>query len=357
MDESRRDALAERMFGAAVGALDMLHVYLGDRLGLYQAMASGEPFTADTLAVRAGINERYAQEWLDHEAVSGTLDVRAGHGERREYVLPEEHAEVLTDETSLAYLSPVALGVVGVARTMPLIIEAFRSGTGIPYEAYGADLRDAISRGNRPMFTHLLASDWFPQVPGLVERLTADPPARVADFGCGVGWSTIAMARAYPNAEVHGLDLDSASIAEAKLNAEAEGVAGRIAFEQRDAADPNLAGSFDLVCAFETIHDMCDPVNALKAMRSLRAEGGTVLVVDERVADTFTVEVEDGERFQGGWSAVHCLPVSMLEPPAAGTGTIMRAPTLRKYAQGAGFSDIDVLPIENELWRFYLLHD
>ena len=112
-------------------------------------------------------------------------------------------------------------------------------------------------------------------------------------------------ARAYPNAEVHGLDLDSASIAEAESNAESEGVAGRIAFEQRDAADPKLAGGFDLVCVFETIHDMCDPVKALKAMRSLRAEGGTVLVVDERVADTFTVEVEDGERFQGGWSAVH----------------------------------------------------
>jgi hypothetical protein len=90
-------------------------------------------------------------------------------------------------------------------------------------------------------------------------------------------------------------------------------------------------------------------------MRSLRAASGSVLVVDERVADVFTVEVEDGERFQSGWSALHCLPLSMLEPPAAGTGTIMRAPTLRRYAQEAGFRDIEVLPIENDLWRFYLL--
>lgn len=355
MDESRRDAFVERMFTAGVGALDLLHVYLGDRLDLYRVMSSGETFTAAGLAAKAGIDERYAQEWLDHEAVAGTLDVEV-IGEGRQYVLPAEHAEVLTDETSLAYLAPIALGVVGVARTMPSIMEAFVEGTGIPYEAYGEDLRDSISRGNRPMFTHLLATEWFPQVRGLVDRLNADPQARVADVGCGMGWSSIAMARAYPNAEVHGFDLDQASVAAAQANAKAEGVSERVHFEVRDAADPGLGGSFDLVCAFETIHDMCDPISALRAMRSIRAEGGRVLVVDERVADAFTVDVEDGERFQGGWSALHCLPLSLLEPPAAGTGTVMRAPTLRGYAQAAGFSDLEVQPIHNDLWRFYLLN-
>ncbi len=355
MDDSQRDAFVERMFRAGVGALDLLHVYIGDRLGLYKAMASGEPFTARQLASQAGINERYAQEWLDHEAIAGTLEVGADDGDGRHYRLPAGHAEVLTDETSLSYLAPIALGVVGVARTLPLVIEAFKHGTGVPYEAYGADLRDSISRGNRPMFTHLLARVWFPQVPGLVQRLSADPPARIADVGCGVGWSSIAMATAYPTAIIHGLDLDEASITEAAANAEAEGVADQVTFDVRDAADPKLAGGYDLVCTFETIHDMCDPVSALKAMRSLRAASGSVLVVDERVADVFTVEVEDGERFQSGWSALHCLPLAMLEPPAAGTGTIMRAPTLRRYAQEAGFRDIEVLPIENDLWRFYLL--
>jgi SAM-dependent methyltransferase len=205
------------------------------------------------------------------------------------------------------------------------------------------------------MFINLLAGEWFPGVPGLVERLSAEPSTRVADIGCGTGWATIAIAQGFPLARVVGLDLDDDSITEAKTNAEAAGVADRVSFEVRDAADPGLAGTFDLVCAFETIHDMCDPTAALRAMRSLRAPDGTVLVADERVADTFTVDVEAGERFQWGWSALHCLPTAMTSPPAAGTGTIMRAPTLRRYAQDAGFADIEVLPIENDFWRFYRL--
>jgi SAM-dependent methyltransferase len=285
----------------------------------------------------------------------GVLKVTSGSGDEPSFALPEEHAEVLTNETSPSYLAPAALGVVGSALTLPRVIEAFRTGGGVPYEDFGADLRDAISRGNRPLFVHLLASEWFPQIPGLVDRLLGDPPARVIDVGCGVGWSSIAIAQAFPKATITGLDLDEISIVEARTNAHEAGVDGRVTFEVRDAADPALSGRFDLVCAFETIHDMADPVSALRTLRSLRAENGTVLVVDERVADTFTTDVEDGERFQWGWSAVHCLPVSLADPPAAGTGTIMRAPTLRRYAQEAGFTDVEVLPVENMLWRFYQL--
>jgi hypothetical protein len=128
-----------------------------------------------------------------------------------------------------------------------------------------------------------------------------------------------------------------------------------VSFEARDAADPELAGSFDLVCAFETIHDMCDPTAALSAMRDLRNPTGMVVVADERVADTFTVDVEAGERFQWGWSALHCLPTAMASPPAAGTGTLMRLPILRRYAEAAGFADVETLPIDNDFWRFYRL--
>jgi ubiquinone/menaquinone biosynthesis C-methylase UbiE len=205
------------------------------------------------------------------------------------------------------------------------------------------------------MFVNLLASAWFPAVPDLTERLEADPPVRVADVGCGTGWSSISIARGFPKAVVTGLDLDEASIDEARKNAVETGVADRVSFEVRNAADPKLAGSFDLVCAFETIHDMVDPVGALRAMRALRAEGATVLVADERVADEFTTDVTDGERFQWGWSAIHCLPCAMTEAPAAGTGTIMRTPTFRRYALEAGFTDVEVLPIDNDFWRFYSL--
>lgn len=355
-DEATRDALAGRLFSACIGALDLVHVYIGDRLGLYRVLTERSPCSSAELAAGAGIHERYAREWLEHQAVAGIVAVdSAKSGESRRFSMPEGHAEVLLDEESLSYLAPLALGVVGVARAAPDVLDAFRTGKGIPYSAYGDDVRGFISRINRPMFLKLLGREWFPGVPGLVERLEADPAARVADVGCGTGWSSVAIARAFPKVSVTGLDLDSASIAEARANARGAGVAERVLFEVRDASDPGLAGHFDLVCAFETLHDMCDPIGALRAMRALRIETGTVLLVDERVADEFTVEVEEGERFQWGWSALHCLPCAMTDPPAAGIGTILRAPALAALARQAGFADVEVLPVENDFWRFYRL--
>ena len=354
--DADRDALAERLFSASIAAFDLLHVYLGVHLGLYRALAGTGPLTPAELATRAGIAERYAREWLEQQAVASILTTEQGAGEApRRFALPPAHAEVLCDEENPAFVAPLALGLVGVAKALPEVVGAFRHGGGVPYTAYGADVRRCIAGLNRPMFVNLLAREWFPNVPGLVERLEGEPAARVADVGCGTGWSSIAIARGYPKASVLGVDLDEASVAEAAANAAAAGVADRVQFEVRDAADPRLAGSFDLVCAFETIHDMCDPVRALAAMRSLRADGGTVLVADERVADEFTTEPDDGERFQWGWSAVHCLPCAMTDPPAAGTGTVMRTPTLREYAREAGYAEVEVLPVENDFWRFYRL--
>jgi len=351
-----RDQLVERMFGATIATLDLFHVWLGERLGLYRALADDGPATAAELAKRAGINDRYAREWLEQQAVAGLLAVDdTGDPATRTFSIPPGHDEVFLDRDSLSYMTPFALGVVGMAQALPQVREAFVTGSGVPYEAYGADTRQFIGWANRPMFVNLLASEWFPGVPGLVDRLQADPPARIADVGCGTGWSSIAIARGFPKTLVTGLDLDEASIDEARQNAVDSGVIDRVTFDVRNAADPQLAGSFDLVCAFETIHDMVDPVGALRAMRALRAEGGTVLVADERVSDVFTTEVEAGERFQWGWSAIHCLPCALTDPPAAGTGTIMRASTFRGYALEAGFTDVEVLPIEHDFWRFYRL--
>ncbi len=353
-----RDQFAGRLFKASIATLDLYHVYVGDHLGLYRVLAERGPQSSKELAGAAGVAERYAREWLEHQAVAGVLEVVSDAEDpmARRFGLSDAHAEVLLDSDSLSYMLPVALGVVGVAHALPQVLDAFRAGRGVPYEAYGGDLRDFISRINRPMFLNLLVQEWFPAVPGLVERLQGDPPARVVDVGCGTGWSSIAIARGFPKATVVGLDLDRASIEEARANAEASGVADRTTFEVRNAADASLNGGFDLVCAFETIHDMTDPVGALRAMRSLRAQGGTVLVADERVADEFTTDVDDAERFQWGWSALHCLPCALTEPPATGTGTIMRTSTLRGYAHAAGFADVEVLPIEHDLWRFYRLH-
>ena len=357
-DTERRDALVESIFRATIGALELMHLYLGDRLGLYARLAEADSASPVELAKRAGIAERYAREWLEQQAVAGVLDVaeETGDPHTRRYRLPAGADEVLLQPESLNLLAPLAPMVVGIAQALPQVIEAFRGGGGVPYEAYGADVRAGIARLNRPMFVNQLAAEWVPALPDIEARLRrSDPVPHIADLGCGTGWSAIALARAYPAATVDGIDLDEASIDEAGRNATEAGLAERVNFSRRDAADPSLAGRYDLVTLFETLHDMAHPVESLRAARTMLAPGGAVLVGDERVGETFTAPGDDLERFNYGWSSVHCLAVALTEPDAAGTGTVIRPDTVRSYAQDAGFSRATVLPIEHDFWRFYRL--
>jgi 2-polyprenyl-3-methyl-5-hydroxy-6-metoxy-1,4-benzoquinol methylase len=355
--EEQRDALVERLFGAVLGFNDLHMVYLGDRLGFYQWLADEGSATAGELASATRTSERYAREWLEQQAVSGVLDVddpAAEAGERR-YSVPPGHLEVLTDPDSPNYMAAFARMMVGMARPAQAVLEAFRSGKGVPYADYDADFCEGQGDMNRIGYVNLLGSEWFPAIPDIHARLQADPPARVADVACGTGWSTIAIARAYPKVSVDGIDLDEASIELARANAAESDVADRVAFEVRDAADPALEGRYDLVIVFEAVHDMSRPVEALRAMRGLLAEGGALVIVDERVADSFVAPGDEIEQLMYGWSVLHCLPVGMADQPSTGTGTAMRPDTLRAYAHDAGFSDVEILPIEHDFWRFYRL--
>jgi 2-polyprenyl-3-methyl-5-hydroxy-6-metoxy-1,4-benzoquinol methylase len=270
-------------------------------------------------------------------------------------VLPAGHDTVLLDAEHPAHMAPIALAMGGIVGVLPQLLDAYRRGTGVPYAAYGADFREGQAGFNRPAFTHLLANEWLATgLPDVHARLTRGDAVRVADVGCGAGWSTIAIARAFPNARVDGYDVDDASIADARRNAAAVGVADRVTFEVRDAADLAPA-SYDLVCVFEAVHDMSRPTEVLAALRALRADGGTVLVMDERAADSFAESDGPIESFLYACSVMHCLPVGMAEQPSAATGTVMRTETLRDYARNAGFADAVVLPIEHDLFRFYQL--
>jgi len=356
-EEAQRDALAERLFGAALGAYELMTVHLGDRLGYYRALAERGESTSGELAEATGTEERYAREWLEQQAVAGILEVddaAAGPGERR-YRLPAGHAEVLIDRDSLAHVTPMARLGMSFAQTLPAVEEAFRTGGGVSWDAFGHLGRDAQGDANRPVFANLLGGEWLPAIADVHERLLADPPARVADVACGAGWSSIAMARAYPNVHVDGYDLDEASIELARANAAETEVADRVTFHVRDAGDPELAGSYQLVTVFEALHDMSQPVEALRALRGLVADDGAVIVMDERVADTFTAPGDEVERLMYTYSVLCCLPVGLADTPSAGTGTVMRAATMRRYASEAGFADVEVLPIEHEVFRFYRL--
>src|SRR5829696_125344 len=355
--EQRRDALVERIFGSSIGFMEILSIYVGDQLGFYRALVNDGGATASELADATATSERYAREWLEQQAVAGILEVDDADAqpEERRCPLPEGHDEVLLERDSLYFVAPFAQLMVGITRPLPAVLEAFKTGGGVPYPEYGKDMREGVAYGNRPMFVNLMGTEWLPAVADVHERLQADPPARVADIGCGVGWSSISMARAYPKVLVDGFDLDEDSIVEAKANAEAEDLTDRVTFQIRDAADPELSGRYDLAIAVECIHDMGRPVEALRAMRSMVSNQGVVLVVDERVGEDFTAPSDEIERLMYGYSVVHCLPVGMAEQPSAATGTVMRPATLRHYATEAGFSGIETLPIDNELWRFYRL--
>jgi 2-polyprenyl-3-methyl-5-hydroxy-6-metoxy-1,4-benzoquinol methylase len=350
----RRDALVERLFLNAVGAFDLFSVYLGERLGLYRALADRGALTSAELAEAAGIQERYAREWLEHQAASELLDVEESEGERR-FALPEGHDEALLEPSSLSYVAPLARAVLASVRPIDSVAEAFRKGGGVPYADYGEDLHESQAAFTRPLFENLLGKEWLPSVPELHDRLTADPPTRVADVACGQGRSSIELARAYPKARVDGIDSDRASIEFAWRNLEGSGVEDRVAFHERDAADAGLAGRYDLVTIFEALHDMSYPVEVLKAARGLLADGGVVLIGDERTEEAFTAPASEVERLFYGFSVFHCLPVGMVGEGAAGTGTVIRPQTVKDYAARAGFSACEVLNIEHDFWRFYLL--
>jgi 2-polyprenyl-3-methyl-5-hydroxy-6-metoxy-1,4-benzoquinol methylase len=354
VDPDRRDALVQRLFASAIGAFDLFSVYLGDVLGLYRTLAERGPLTSAELADAAGVQERYAREWLEQQAASELLEVDQD-AETRRFRLPVGHDEALLDVSSLNYIAPMARAIVASIRPVDKVLEAFRSGGGVPYADYGEDLHEGQAAFTRPLFENLLGQEWLPAVAELHERLLAEPAAHVADVACGQGRSTMAIARAYPKVQVDGLDSDRASIERARENLAGSGVEARVTFHDRDAADAGLAGRYDLVTIFEALHDMSYPIDVLRAARELLAEGGLVLIGDERTEETFTAPAGEIERLYYGFSVFHCLPVGMVGEGAAGTGTVIRAETVRRYAEGAGFSSCEVLPIENDFWRFYLL--
>lgn len=354
-DVSDSDAFAGRLLQAGLGFLEVLSVYAGDRLGLYRALGGSPGMTPVELAAKTGCIERYVREWLEQQAVSGILTV-AGPAEdasARRYALPAGAAEVLTDGDSLNYMAPLARLMVSLVPAMPELLKAYRSGGGVPWSAFGVDAREGQADINKPVFLQLLGG-WLDDA-GVGERLRADPPARVADLGCGAGWSSIALAQHYPKALIDGIDPDEASIEQAKANLAGTSVGDRVNFRARDAADEASSGRYDLALIFEALHDMSRPVEVLRAAKAMLASGGSVIVVDERVAESFTAPGDEIERLMYGWSVLCCLPAGMAEQPSAQTGTVMRPSTLRRYAEEAGFREVETVELDHPFFRMYRL--
>lgn len=335
---------------------EVLTVYLGDRLGFYRALEDAGPLTAPDLAARAGVFERYAREWLEQQAAAGivTVDGAAADPQARRYSLPAGHAEPLLDRDSDASIAPFARSFVAIAGAMPSIVDAFRTGEGVPWSAYGRDMTEAQGDFNRPWLRNALATTYLPSIDDVHARLGA-PGATVADVACGVGWAGISIAEAYPSARVDGFDPDELSIELARENARQAGVADRVRFEAADGANAGEDGTYDVAIVVESIHDLAHPIDVLTGIRSMLKPGGTLIVADERTEDAFTAPAGEVERIFYAYSVLCCLPSGMEDADAAGTGTVMRRSTFEAYAEAAGFPDVHVLPIEHDFLRFYRL--
>ncbi len=353
-DESKVEDFAGSLFLACLATMELANIELGVRLGLYEILAGAGPLTAGELSKSAGIAERYGLEWLEQQATAGVVDVDdvSESASDRRFTLPNAHAHVLIDDDSEACMKPCSAVVPWVGKALDIMVEEFRGGAGAAFGLF--DLHDLQAAFTRPVFANHLTQNWLPALPEVQAKLTAGDRVRVAELGCGEGLAAITIAKAYPNATIDGFDLDEASIVVAQTQAATAAVQDQVHFEVRDAADSTLDGDYDLVLAIEMLHDVPDPVGILRTMKQLAGDRGTVLVVDERTDDAFSVPASEMERFFYCFSTLHCLAVSM-QDGGAGTGTVMRADKVRDYALAAGFSSVDVLDVDHPQFRLYRL--
>lgn len=353
-DEARTEALAERIFGSLVAGAELLSVELGRRLGLYAVLAEA-PVDGPALAALTGVAERYAEEWLVQQAAAGFVE-REVHDVTR-YRLPAEHVPVLVDEDSPAFMIGAAPMLFGLAHTLPAVADAYTTDTGVEFADFGAEFREGLAALNRPGFLYSIR-DWIGEMPDVAARL--DEGATVLDAGCGLGWSSIGLALAFPTVDVVGVDLDLASIEAARVNAETAGVGDRVRFVHANATDETTLraaapSGYGLVTCFQALHDMGEPDVALQVFGRLLTAGGTVLVGDEHAGEEPEAPAEPVERMQTAFSALHCLPATWAESQRVVNGTVLRPRTMKSWADGAGFEVVEVLDIEHPFWRFYRL--
>ena len=315
--------------GAAIGGASIL---LGDRLGLYKAMADGAPVTPIELAKKTDLHERYIREWLSAQAASGYIDYDPQKGT---FSLSPEQAMAFAEEGSPAFFAGAFDVVQAIYLDEPKVAEAFRTGKGVGWHEHSKCLFSGTERFFRPGYSANLVSNWIPTLDGVEEKLKAG--AKVADVGCGHGASTIVMAQAYPNSKFFAFDYHLASIERAKTLATAAGVGDRITFAQAKAKD-FPANGYDLVAFFDCLHDMGDPVGAGKHVKETLAKDGVWMIVEPFAHDDLKDNLNPVGRVYYGASTFICTPASLSQEVALGLGAQAGERRLRQVATEAGFT-------------------
>jgi 2-polyprenyl-3-methyl-5-hydroxy-6-metoxy-1,4-benzoquinol methylase len=328
------DKLMQFVFRAVdeVGAtLNTALVVMGDRLGLYRALAGAGALSPTELAKRTGTAERYVREWLNAQTAGGYIEYDPDSGR---YTLPPEQAVALTDQSSPAYLPGFFQIALGSVLDSPKIVDAARQGTGFGWHEHGPDVFDGCERFFRPGYNAHLVGEWLPALNGVVAKL--ERGAHVADVGCGHGSSTILMARAFPNSTFVGSDYHDGSIETARQRAQKAGVADRVRFEVAPAVAYAGTG-YDLVTMFDCLHDMGDPVGAARHVRGTLKPDGTWMIVEPNAGDRVEENINPVGRAYYGFSTLLCTPASLSQSVGLALGAQAGQARIGEVVGAGGF--------------------
>jgi len=344
------EAFAGRVIGDFTGLAASLMAALGDRLGLFKALAAGGPATSAELATRARIHERYAREWLSAMACARYLDYNATSGR---FGLPAAHAPVLADEGGPAFFGGGYQEWLSLVRVLDEVSQAFRTGGGVPYAAYSQDFWDGVERFTTGWFDHLLVQQWLPAVPEVQAVLTRG--ALVADVGCGHGRALIRLAEAFPASRFIGYDVHAPSVARAATAADAAGVADRVRFEQRDAS-AGLPEPYDVITAFDMVHDTVAPRALLRAIRDALRPAGRFLCLEFNMPERLEDDIGNPLATLGYTaSIVFCMTTSLAHGGEGLGARGLHEGKLRELCAEAGFGALRRAPIENPFNVLYVI--
>ncbi|HEX3860453.1 MAG TPA: class I SAM-dependent methyltransferase [Stellaceae bacterium] len=332
VDETKLGQVLNTILGDLGGASSLAMVRLGDALGLYKALHTKGPMTSAELAVTVGASERYLREWLANQAASNYL---AYDPATRKFTLPEEQALIFASEESPFYLLGGFDLMAAMLDNQSQVEAAFRTGAGVAWGHQAGCMFCAVARFFRPGYHNHLVASWLPALDGVVEKL--ERGAKVADVGCGHGWSTVLMAKAFPNSQFIGYDFHAESIAAAQAHAAAHGVTDNVVFEVGTAKDFSAVG-LDLVTFFDCLHDMGDPAGAAAHVRRSLKPDGSWMIVEPMAGDRLEDNLNPISRLYYAASTMICVPTSMSQEVGAALGAQAGEAALRDVVRAGGFS-------------------
>jgi 2-polyprenyl-3-methyl-5-hydroxy-6-metoxy-1,4-benzoquinol methylase len=334
IDETKLNEFMEKAIGDIGATLNAALVMIGEKLGLYKAMAKAGPLTAAELAARTDTAERYVREWLAAQAAGGYVTYDAVTGR---FALPPEQAYALADDSSPNYIPGAFQLVTSVLKDQPKITEAFQTGKGVAWHEHDPGLFEGTERFFRPNYAGHLVEEWIPSLDGVAPKLEAG--ARVADVGCGHGASTLLMAEAFPNSEFVGFDYHRASIEVARRRAAEAGLSRRVKFDVASAKE-YPGKNYDFVAFFDCLHDMGDPVGAASHVRDSLARDGAWMIVEPNAGDSVEENLNPIGRVFYAASTLVCTPASLSQEVGLALGAQAGETQLRKVLTSAGFSRI-----------------